>query len=73
MDNRIMDIKQSRPYEHSILSISLDTSGFDNEEVEAVLFYKEYEDHPDHHHICLNRVEAYKLFVWLEDNMDKLT
>ena len=66
-------IKEPRPYEPSIVSISLDTTGFTNEEVVAVLYYKENNNHPDHHHIMLNRSEAYKLFVWLENNLDSLT
>ena len=61
--------KPSRPYEYGILDISLDTI---DDEVKAVLFFKEHEDSPDHHHIILDRNEAYKLFVWLEDNLHSL-
>ena len=69
----ILSIKHPKPYDNGVLDIHLDTTGLNNEQVIAVIFFKEHPKSKDHFHIMLDKEEASSLFGWLTEHISELS
>lgn len=72
-DPAIIEIKTSGPESGQSLSASLDTIGLNNEQVIAVLFFKEHPKGFHHFHIDLDKQQALELMGWLQTHIEKLS